>query len=81
MGCASISILLNEVLKLIHYSSCKNVTLFRLGTCGGINLTPGTVVITEEAVDGLFRPEYRQVRTHLHAYTYLHAYDLIDCFR
>merc|ERR1712126_266668 len=29
---------------------------FRIGTCGGIGLAPGTVVVTEEAVDGRFRP-------------------------
>jgi uridine phosphorylase len=61
MGCPSISILLNEIMKLIFYARCKNVTFFRMGTCGGIGLVPGTLVITQEAVDGLFRPEYRQV--------------------
>ena len=28
----------------------------RIGTCGGIGLPPGTVVVTEEAVDGRLRP-------------------------
>ena len=28
----------------------------RIGTCGGIGLPPGTVVVTEEAVDGRVRP-------------------------
>ena len=28
----------------------------RIGTCGGIGLEPGTVVITEEAYDGQLRP-------------------------
>ena len=27
-----------------------------MGTCGGIGLKPGTVVVTEEAVDGTLRP-------------------------
>ena len=30
--------------------------LQRMGTCGGIGLQPGTVVVTEEAVDGTLRP-------------------------
>ena len=30
--------------------------IFRLGTCGGIGLTPGTVVVTEQAVDGRLQP-------------------------
>merc|ERR1712179_328585 len=29
---------------------------FRIGTSGGIGLPPGTVVVSEEAVDGRFRP-------------------------
>lgn len=61
MGCPSISILLNEILKLLYYAECKDVTIFRMGTSGGIGLKPGTLVITEEAVDGMFRSEYRQI--------------------
>jgi uridine phosphorylase len=36
IGCPSLSILINEVLKLLHYAECKDVTFFRIGTCGGI---------------------------------------------
>lgn len=36
MGCPSMSILLNELIKLIHYADCKDVIFFRMGTCGGI---------------------------------------------
>jgi len=61
IGCPSISIILNELLKLIVYAGCKDVTFFRLGTSGGIGLKPGTLVISDEAVDGMFRPEYRQI--------------------
>jgi uridine phosphorylase len=61
MGCSSISILLNELIKLVHYAGCKNVTFLRIGTCGGIGVEPGSIVITNEAVDGMFRPEYREV--------------------
>jgi len=34
----------------------KIPSFFRIGTCGGIGLPPGTVVVTEEAVDGRVRP-------------------------
>ena len=34
----------------------KYFYLYRIGTCGGIGLPPGTVVVTEEAVDGRLRP-------------------------
>ena len=30
------SILLHELIKLIHYAECKDVTFFRIGTCGGL---------------------------------------------
>ena len=62
MGCPSLSILLNEIMKLLFYAGCKDVTFFRIGTSGGIGIEPGTVVFTEEAVDGLLRAGYRLVR-------------------
>ena len=34
---------------------------FRIGTCGGVGLTGGTVVITEEAVDGRLLPVHENV--------------------
>lgn len=61
IGCPSMSILLHELIKLVHYAKCKDVTFFRLGTCGGVGVKPGTLVITNEAVDGMFRPEYRTI--------------------
>jgi uridine phosphorylase len=38
IGCPSMSILLHELIKLVHYAKCKDVTFFRLGTCGGLGL-------------------------------------------
>lgn len=61
IGCPSMAILLHELIKLVHYAKCKDVTFFRLGTCGGVGAAPGTLVVTSEAVDGMFRPEYRTV--------------------
>ncbi|XP_056145283.1 uridine phosphorylase 2 [Lampris incognitus] len=61
MGVPSISIMLHELIKLLHHAHCRDVVLFRLGTSGGVGLNPGTVVITEKAVDYSFRPQFEQV--------------------
>lgn len=36
MGVPSISIMLHELIKLLHHAQCRNVILFRLGTSGGV---------------------------------------------
>ena len=56
MGVPSISILLHEMIKLMWHSGAQDPVFFRIGTCGGIGLEPGTVVVTKEAVDGKLRP-------------------------
>lgn len=56
MGIPSAGILLHEVIKLMYHAGVKNPVFFRIGTCGGIGLPPGTVVVTEEAFDGRMRP-------------------------
>lgn len=64
MGIPSLSILIHEVLKLLQHADCdpKDVTFFRLGTSGGLGLEPGTVVISESAVDGILR-SYMEIPT------------------
>uniref|UniRef100_A0A672HUA2 Uridine phosphorylase n=1 Tax=Salarias fasciatus TaxID=181472 RepID=A0A672HUA2_SALFA len=61
MGVPSISIMLHELIKLLHHAQCQDVVLFRLGTSGGVGLAPGTVVVTEKAVDYSFQPQFEQV--------------------
>ncbi|KAJ8012828.1 hypothetical protein DPEC_G00046930 [Dallia pectoralis] len=61
MGVPSISIMLHELIKLLHHAHCHNVVLFRIGTSGGVGLAPGTVVVTDKAVDCFFRPQFDQV--------------------
>ncbi|CAG9838217.1 unnamed protein product [Diabrotica balteata] len=58
MGCPTIGILLNELIKLMYYAKCKNPVFFRLGTCGSIGSKPGTVIISEDACDGMLQKEY-----------------------
>ncbi|GIX87488.1 uridine phosphorylase 1 [Caerostris extrusa] len=55
MGIPSLSILLHEIIKLMYHARCKDVTFLRLGTCGGIGIPAGSLVITEEAIDGRMR--------------------------
>ncbi|KAH8253184.1 hypothetical protein KR032_004040, partial [Drosophila birchii] len=52
IGCPSISILLHEVIKIMAHAKCQDPVFIRLGTCGGIGVEPGTVIISSEAVDG-----------------------------
>ena len=48
MGFGSLSIALHEVIKMLHYAKATNVSFLRLGTCGGVGQTPGTICITEK---------------------------------
>ncbi|KAK6181039.1 hypothetical protein SNE40_008982 [Patella caerulea] len=62
MGIPSLSIIFHEILKLLFHAGSSDVMFFRIGTSGGLGVEPGTVVITEEAVDGILRP-YMEVAT------------------
>ncbi|KAG8139616.1 hypothetical protein E2320_002379 [Naja naja] len=61
MGIPSIAIMLHELIKLLYHAKCSNVTIIRIGTSGGIGLTPGSVVITKQAVDATFKPQFEQI--------------------
>lgn len=61
MGIPSISIMLHELIKLLHHARCIDFILFRIGTSGGVGLAPGTVVVTDKAVDCFFRAQFEQV--------------------
>ncbi|XP_048237739.1 uridine phosphorylase 1-like [Haliotis rufescens] len=60
IGIPSLSIIMHEILKLLQHAECSGVTLFRIGTSGGLGLEAGSVVITSEAVDGNLR-QYMEV--------------------
>lgn len=62
MGVPSISILLHEMIKLMFHAKAKDPIFVRIGTCGGIGVEGGTVVISEDAVDSLERNYYEVVR-------------------
>nr|XP_019582750.1 PREDICTED: uridine phosphorylase 2 isoform X2 [Rhinolophus sinicus] len=61
MGIPSISIMLHELIKLLYHAQCCDVTIIRIGTSGGIGITPGSVVITDTAVDSFFKPRFEQI--------------------
>lgn len=61
MGVPSVGILLHEMIKLMYHAKCKDPVFIRIGTCGGIGVEGGTVVITEAAVDGLLRSSFEFV--------------------
>lgn len=52
MGVPSLSIMLIECIKLLHYAKATNVTFFRLGTSGGLGVQPGTILVSSGAVNG-----------------------------
>lgn len=63
MGIPSVGILLHEIIKLMYHARVKDPVFFRIGTCGGIGVEGGTVVISEEIVDEMLNPYYEQVCT------------------
>jgi len=40
MGIPSISIMLHELIKLLYHAKCSNITIIRIGTSGGIGISP-----------------------------------------
>ncbi|XP_002733286.1 uridine phosphorylase 1-like [Saccoglossus kowalevskii] len=60
MGMPSTTIMLHEIIKLLQYAKCKDVKFFRIGTCGGLSLEPGTLIVTGTAVDYKFEPVFEQ---------------------
>ncbi|XP_049798014.1 uridine phosphorylase 1 isoform X1 [Schistocerca nitens] len=56
MGIPSVGILLHEMIKLMYHAKVRDPVFFRIGTCGGIGVEGGTVIISEDAVDGMLRP-------------------------
>lgn len=60
MGGPSISILLNEIAKLLKYAEADAIWI-RMGTCGGIDVTPGTVCISEQSLNGALEPYHQTI--------------------
>ena len=60
MGGPSISILLNEIAKLLKYAGADALWI-RMGTSGGVGVNPGTVCISKQAVNGALEPYHETI--------------------
>ncbi|XP_017473021.1 PREDICTED: uridine phosphorylase 2-like [Rhagoletis zephyria] len=58
MGNPSISILLHELIKLMHYARCKDPVFIRMGTCGGLGIPGGSVVISDGVLNDKLNAEH-----------------------
>ncbi|XP_017052692.1 uridine phosphorylase 1 [Drosophila ficusphila] len=58
VGSSTFSVVLHELLKLVRYAQCQDPVFVRIGTCGGVGVPPGTVVVTKDAFNGLLRNEH-----------------------
>ncbi|KAK6182744.1 hypothetical protein SNE40_010358 [Patella caerulea] len=56
IGIPSLSVVINEIFKLLFYAECKDVIFLRIGTSGGVGIDPGTVVITTNVLNGELKP-------------------------
>ncbi len=62
MGVPSLTIMLHEIIKLLAHAGAKDPLIIRIGTSGGIGLEPGTVVVSNGAVNGLIQPQHDSVK-------------------
>lgn len=63
MGCASCSIFLHEVSKLLFHAKADlaKVSMIRLGTSGGVGVSGGTVVLAEQGMDATLELGYDHI--------------------
>lgn len=61
IGMPSMTIVLHELTKALHYAGCTDVCYIRIGTSGGIGVTPGTIVVASEGVNGLLESKYETI--------------------
>nr|XP_049706308.1 uridine phosphorylase 1 [Helicoverpa armigera]XP_049706309.1 uridine phosphorylase 1 [Helicoverpa armigera]XP_049706310.1 uridine phosphorylase 1 [Helicoverpa armigera] len=58
IGIPSMTTLLQEVIKLMAYAKAKDPIFFRVGTCGGLNIPAGSVVVSAFGVNGNLEKTY-----------------------
>ncbi|XP_039746190.1 uridine and thymidine phosphorylase-like isoform X2 [Pararge aegeria] len=58
MGIPSMTILLQEVIKLLSYAKARDPIIIRIGTSGGLNIPPGSVVISSWGLNGTLKKSY-----------------------
>lgn len=70
MGIPSVSILLHEIIKLMYHARVRDPIFFRIGTCGGVGIDGGNVIITEEALNADLKP-YQELVSRYNVYMYI----------
>ncbi|XP_063386038.1 uridine phosphorylase 1-like [Cydia fagiglandana] len=58
IGIPSMSILLQEMFKLLYYARAKDPVFFRIGTSGGLGVPPGSVVVSSWGLNGTLEKSY-----------------------
>ncbi|KAI8423753.1 hypothetical protein MSG28_012777 [Choristoneura fumiferana] len=58
IGIPSMSVVLQEVLKLLHYAGSRDPVFFRIGTSGGLGVPPGSVVVSAWGLSGTLEKSY-----------------------
>ncbi|KAL0810990.1 hypothetical protein ABMA28_010281 [Loxostege sticticalis] len=58
IGIPSMATALQEVIKLMHYAKAKDPIFFRLGTCGGLGIPAGSVVVSAWGLNGTLEKTY-----------------------
>lgn len=58
------SIMMTEVLKLLHHAGATDVCFIRVGTSGGVGVPPGSVVVSSGALNPLFQEKHIAVPSH-----------------
>ncbi|CAK5062826.1 unnamed protein product [Meloidogyne enterolobii] len=56
IGGPSLSIILDEILQMLLCAGATNFEMFRLGTSGGIGVQPGTVIVSNGAINTALEP-------------------------
>lgn len=82
MGSSTFSVVLHELLKLVRYAKCHDPVFLRIGTCGGVGIALGTVVVTKDAFNGYLRNEHEIVsKDQCGKYMYIYKYFSLAHFR
>ncbi|XP_068624098.1 uridine phosphorylase 1-like [Battus philenor] len=58
IGISSMTILFQEILKLLYYAKAKDPIIFRIGTSGGLKIPAGSVVISSWGLNGTLEKTY-----------------------
>ncbi|XP_013147856.1 PREDICTED: uridine phosphorylase 1-like [Papilio polytes] len=58
IGISSMTILLQEILKVLYYAKVKNPIIFRIGTSGGLKIPAGSIVISSWGLNGTLEKTY-----------------------